>query len=264
MTNPGGRGTARPPDEAVFDDDAVPLRSLDDDGPTPEASDVPAAGDADDHDPDDDVVVLSWWQHPANVVALVLAVALIGGMLGWLVRDAGVDERGDAVDVGFLHDMRAHHEQAGQMAYIFLGLDDTAPGLRSIARDILVGQNIEIGRMIQMLRDMGRPEAAETEDAMAWMGMPTNVREMPGMATDEELEQLATASGAAADELFVELMVAHHEGGIHMAERGAAEASLDKVRSMAQSMVVGQGGEIVELRGELERASGGEAGQAGE
>lgn len=253
MTNEAGQRTARPPEAAVFDDDAVPFRALDD-GPAPPPRDDAAGADDDDDDDDDDVVVLSWWQHPANVVALVVAVALIGGMLGWLVRDVGVDERGGAVDVGFLHDMRAHHEQAGQMSYIYLDLDDTAPGLRSIALNILVGQNIEIGRMIQMLRDMGRPEAAETDDAMAWMGMTTSAGQMPGMATDDQLQELAASSGTAADELFVELMVAHHEGGVHMAERAAEEASLDKVRSMARSMVVGQRGEIAELRGELESA----------
>lgn len=248
MTNEVGQRTSRPPEDAVFDADAVPFRPLDD-APTPVAAE--GGGRGDDIDVDDDVVVLSWWQHPANVVALVLAVALIGGMLGWLVRDAGVDERGNAADVGFLHDMRAHHEQAGQMSYIFLGLDDTTPGLRSIARNILVGQNIEIGRMIQMLRDMGQPEAAETDEAMAWMGMPTTAGQMPGMATDDELQALAGASGAAADALFGELMVAHHEGGVHMAERAVEDASLAKVRSMAASIVDGQRGEIVELQREL-------------
>ena len=244
---------------AAFDDDAVPFRPIggpDDPAITDAGSgrdDGPEAAVDMDED-DDDVVVLSWWQHPVNVIGLVLGIALIGGMLGWLIRDASADERGNATDVGFLHDMRVHHEQAAQMSYIYLGLDDTAPGLRSIARDILVGQNIEIGRMIQMLRDMGQPEAAETDEAMAWMGMPTTQRQMPGMATDAQLEQLAGSSGAAADELFVELMTAHHEGGIHMAEAAVEDASLAKVRSMANSMMTGQRGEIAELRQELARA----------
>jgi uncharacterized protein (DUF305 family) len=201
---------------------------------------------------DDDVVVLSWWQHPANVIAIVVAVALIGGMIGWLIGDDRQAARGGDVDVGFLHDMRAHHEQAVQMAYIFQGLEDTSPGLQTVAGSILIGQNMEIGRMIQMLRDMGRPEAAETEEAMAWMGTPMDVAEMPGMATDEQLAELAESSGAAADELFVELMVDHHEGGIHMAEVAAEDAELAKVRSLANSIMEGQRGEIAELQGLLE------------
>jgi len=217
----------------------------------PESGAVLNRADADHDDvEDDDVVVLSWWQHPANVIALVVAVALIGGMIGWLISDARQDSRGGEVDVGFLHDMRIHHEQAVEMAFTYLGLEDTDPGLRTVAGSILVGQNMEIGRMIQMLRDMGQPEAAETDDAMAWMGTPTPHAEMPGMATEEQLDQLEASSGTASDELFVDLMVAHHEGGIHMAQ-AAEDAELAKVRSMARSIVEGQRGEIAELQGLL-------------
>jgi uncharacterized protein (DUF305 family) len=205
-----------------------------------------AAGSGDGGE-DDDVIVLSWWQHPLNVVALVVATALIAGMLGWLVGDDRQAERGGEVDVGFLHDMRVHHEQAVEMAYIYLDLEDTAPGLRTVAGGILLGQNIEIGRMIQMLRDMGRPEAAESDMAMTWMGMATTHAEMPGMATPEQLDELAASSGAAADELFVELMVAHHEAGVHMAQLAADDADLAKVRSLARSIAEGQRGEIAEL-----------------
>ena len=62
------------------------------------------------------------------------AVALIGGMVGWLIADASHDERGSDVDVGFLQDMRVHHEQAVQMAFTYLALADTDPGLQSVAR----------------------------------------------------------------------------------------------------------------------------------
>jgi uncharacterized protein (DUF305 family) len=240
MTSEAGQRGTRRPQDAVFDDDAVPFR------PIAEES----APTADDHeiDDDDDVVVLSWWQHPVNVVGLVVAVALIGGMLGWLIRDTSSDERGNAADVGFLHDMRAHHEQAVQMALIFRDLDDTAPGLRTVAGSILIGQNMEIGRMIQMLRDLRQPEAAETDEAMAWMGMTTTADQMPGMATEEQLEELAASRGAAADELFVALMVAHHEAGIHMAEAAVSDASLARVRSFAESIITGQQGEIAEMQ----------------
>ena len=94
--------------------------------------------------------------------------------------------------------MRAHHEQAVQMAYIFRGLEDTSPGLRTVAGSILIGQNIEIGRMIQMLRDMGQPEAAETDEAMAWMGMPTTQEQMPGMATEDQLTRARRVERARA------------------------------------------------------------------
>jgi uncharacterized protein (DUF305 family) len=236
---------------AAFDDDAVPFDRVDapprvtDGGSGPiDASSTP---DAVEDDADDDVVVLSWYQRPINALALVIAVALIGGMVGWLIADARSDAPGNEVDVGFLQDMRTHHEQAVQMAFTYLGLPDTNPGLQTVARSIVVGQEIDIGRMIQMLRDMGAPEAAETDQAMAWMGHAMPAAQMPGMATDAQLQELAASSGRAADELFVKLMTAHHLGGIEMAEYAVDHAGLAKVRSMAQSMINGQRGDIAEM-----------------
>jgi uncharacterized protein (DUF305 family) len=240
---------------AAFDDDAVPLRTLPDDRSIADdgsetAATIDAAAEDDDRDDDDDdeVIVLSWYQRPVNVLTLVVAIALIGGMVGWLIADARSDRRGSEVDVGFLQDMRTHHEQAVQMAFTYLGLPDTNPGLQTVARTILVGQEIEIGRMIQMLRDMHAPEAAETDQAMAWMGMQMPASEMPGMATDAQLRQLSNSTGRDADELFVQLMTAHHKGGIAMAQDAAARAKTAMVRSFAQSIVTGQQSDIVEMQ----------------
>ena len=204
-----------------------------------------------DHD-DDDVVVLSWWQHPVNVIALVVATLLIGGMVGWLISDTAADPAGSEVDVGVLQDMRMHHDQAVQMAWIFLTRPDTDPGLRTIARSIIVGQSQETGRMIQLLRDMDAAEAPETDEAMAWMGMPTTHDAMPGMATEKELVALGDADGADADALFVELMTRHHQGGVHMAEFAASEGENAAVRSMAESVVNSQTAEIHELEGRVD------------
>jgi uncharacterized protein (DUF305 family) len=197
----------------------------------------------------DDDVVLSWWQHPVNVIGLLVAIALIGGMVGWLIADAGDDASGGDVDVGFLHDMRAHHEQAVQLGYMYLALEDTDPALRTVARSIITGQSIDVGRMIQLLRDLDAPEAAETEETMAWMGMPTPVDEMPGMASEPEIDAFGATSSGEADETFVELMVDHHRGGIHMAEAAASLAEHPEVRAMAAAIADSQADEI----GELER-----------
>ena len=217
-------------------------------------TDAPPASTPDDDDDvddvgDEDVVVLSWWQHPVNVLTLLIGTALIAGMIGWLIADAAADDaEGNEVDVGFLQDMRAHHDQAVQMAFMYLALPDTDPGLRVVAREILLSQGIDIGRMIQLLRDMDAPEAAETDEAMAWMGMTTTHDQMPGMATEEQLDELGASSGAEADRLFVELMSAHHQGGIHMADFAAIEAEVAEVRAMAESLAQSQADEIGELQ----------------
>jgi uncharacterized protein (DUF305 family) len=201
---------------------------------------------------DDDVVVLSWWQHPVNVIGLIIATALIAGMVTWLIIDANDGQQGSTVDVGFLQDMRIHHEQAVDMAFTYLERPDTDPALQTVARTILFGQSFDIGRMVQLLRAMEAPEAAETDEAMAWMGMPTTHDRMPGMATEEQLDELGASRGADADRLFVDLMSAHHQGGIHMADFAATEGEDAEVRAMAEALATGQADEIVELQGLVE------------
>ncbi len=195
----------------------------------------------------DDTIVLPWWQHPFNIAVMVVTAALIAAMVGWMIGDSGTGRDAGAVDVGFLQDMREHHEQAVQISFVFLDLDDTEPGLRTVARSIVVGQEIEIGRMVQLLRDFGESEVNEGDTSMAWMGHSVPVGEMPGIATNAEIDELGATSGAEADRLFVELMVRHHEGGIEMAEYAAANASVDEVRSMAAAIADGQRDEIIEI-----------------
>ncbi len=47
-------------------------------------------------------------------------------------------------------------------------------------------------------------------------------------------------------------MIAHHEGGVDMAEYAVDNADNDAVRSLAESMITGQSAEIAELRAVLE------------
>lgn len=193
-------------------------------------------------------LVLPWWQHPLNILTLLVSVALVAAMIGWLVGDSRAQPSGSDVDIGFLQDMREHHEQGVAMGFVFLALDDTHPGLRTEARSIVFGQGIEIGRMIQLLRDRDADESNQGDTSMTWMGMSAAVGSMPGIASDADLQALGDSSGDEADQRFVELMVAHHLGGVEMAQFAMANASDDEVRAMATSIVDGQLGEIITLQ----------------
>lgn len=212
-------------------------------GPDPDTADDPTA------DPDEDVEVRPWWQSPLNLVTVAIAIAVLAGGVGYLVGNNRATPDPNAADIGFLHDMRFHHEQAVQMGLIYLDDAGIDGDLAVIAREIVMGQSIEIGRMIQLLRDFGAPEASETTTAMAWMGAPVDDRQMPGYATDAQLQSLATVTGGEADRLFVQLMVAHHQGGIHMAQEATTRAADHEVIAMAASMASGQRDEITELLG---------------
>jgi uncharacterized protein (DUF305 family) len=201
-------------------------------------------------EPEDADRALPWWQHPLNIITLLVATALVAGMIGWLISDESSDPDGGEVDIGFLQDMRAHHDQAVAMGYMYLDRPDTSPGLRAVARSIVLGQGIEIGRMIEMLRQIEAPEIPATDEAMGWMGMtPVPYQEMPGMATEGELNDLAESEGAAADQLFIQLMAEHHRGGLHMAEFAATEAESADVRGLAETIYASQREEIAELEG---------------
>jgi uncharacterized protein (DUF305 family) len=225
--------------------DESPIASLD--AETVDAERV----DTEPVDLDDDVIVLPWWQHPLNILTIVITAALLAGMAGWMVGDSNSELAHSEVDTGFLQDMREHHEQAVYMSFVYRSLPDIDPGLSTVAASIIVGQNQEIGRMVQMLRVLGEPEANEGDSSMAWMGMPVERGQMPGMASEADLDELATLSGVEADEFFVQLMTAHHEGGIHMAEYASGNAENDEVRDMATSMMTSQRDEIAEMQREL-------------
>lgn len=207
-----------------------------------------AGGDADTHDDDDGVIVLPWWQHPVNIVTMVLTAAILASMVGWMIGDNASRTPHNDVDAGFLQDMRLHHEQAVFMGFVYRDLPDTDQEIRTVAASIVQGQSLEVGRMIQLLRGFGEAEARDLEEpAMIWMGMVADSTSMPGMASEAELDALIAASGADADALFVQLMTEHHVGGIEMAEFAAARAANEEVRLMAASMASAQRGEITEL-----------------
>jgi uncharacterized protein (DUF305 family) len=217
--------------------------------------------DADDADvaaPSDDLFeVLPWWQNPINLVAIVVAVAVLAAAVGYVIGNNRALPDANRTDIGFLQDMRVHHEQAVQLSFIFLDDPGTDGDLRTIAHEILVGQNMEIGRMIQLLRDFGEPEVNDSDLAMAWMDEPVAVDRMPGLATQSDIEALVAAEGSDADRIFVQLMTAHHEGGIHMADHAASIAGTAEVRLMARQMAGSQREEIAEMAQLLAAAQSG-------
>ena len=198
--------------------------------------------------PLDEIEIRPWWQSKLNLGVLVVAIAVLSGALGWLVGNNRAIPDPNRADIGFLQDMRTHHEQAVNLGLYYLELQGTNPDLRSIAREIVFGQGIEIGRMIQLLRLYGATETNESDVAMTWMNEPTPTDRMPGLASDADIDKLLASSGKAADTLFVDLMTAHHQGGIHMAQYAVDHANEIEVRRFAYSMVVGQTGEIDEMR----------------
>ena len=186
--------------------------------------------------------------QPGRLVAMATAILVLGIGLGMVAQSgAGARPSLNAVDVGFLQDMRTHHDQAVQMSLVFISKTDVNATLRQVAGEILLGQQFENGAFVQLLDDAGKPTVNDTGTAMGWMGMATSSTDMPGMATDDQIASLRDARGTAADRLFVQLMVAHHQGGIDMARYAQQHGRWGKVRSLSGSIITAQTGEINDL-----------------
>ncbi|MFN5605896.1 MAG: DUF305 domain-containing protein [Actinomycetes bacterium] len=209
-------------------------------------------------DSDESVEVRPWWQNPLNFVAIAVAGLVLGVGIGYFAGDSLATPDVNEVDEGFLQDMRYHHDQAVQMAYFFLTeVDEPHPRLSMLAEEILLSQQMEAGRMVQMLRNFGLSEVNDTGVAMGWMGHEMPIDEMDGLASQEQLDEFAAATGDEASRIFAELMIEHHRGGVHMAEYAVDRADNSAVRSFAQSMIRGQSAEITELQTVVDELSKG-------
>ena len=158
----------------------------------------------------------------------------------------GASETPDEADVGFCADMTAHHVQALAMCQRVLGRDTGDP-VQAAATEVLTNQAMEVGQMRAWLADWG--ESTATPDlVMGWMGMNDGagmpLAMMPGYATAAQLQDLARADGLDQGRMWLELMRAHHVGGVAMAEAAAELAGTEKVRRLAAAQAAVQSYEI--------------------
>ena len=198
---------------------------------------------------------------PVVVVVLVVVAGAVGYRMGGADQSSPGPEattantlKAQPIDVGFAADMYDHHEQAVQMSLLVMD-KTTNPGVRAHAVQIAVGQRRESGLFQQFLLDRGIEFSDPRRTVMAWMGEPTPAEQMPGLASAEELVALNAAQGTDADRLFLDLMIRHHEGGIHMAEFASANAETQSMRDLAARIELAQRREVndlAQLRAELD------------
>ena len=217
-----------------------------------------------------------WRLVVAGVIAgaLVLAVGLAGG---WMLAARSADPSTTSVEAGFARDMQVHHDQAVEMALIVRDRTDD-PEIRSLAYDIATSQAQQSGQMYAWLNDWGLPQARPGA-TMEWMSAPTldgsagqghghgattdpsssdtagSATPMPGMASNADLERLRNASGTDAEVLFLTLMLAHHRGGVDMADAVLDRSTHPLVTTLARAIVFAQSGEIDYMESLLEQRS---------
>jgi uncharacterized protein (DUF305 family) len=205
--------------------------------------------------------------------AAILGLALLlAGVLGWhLGHGTGARRQAaagtaiaGAVDTGFAQFMIVHHDQAVLMAQILL--DHGPSGLTELARTIQATQLLEIGQMRGWLGLWGQPLLPPSRN-MDWMllGRAPPGAElarylldcksapdgMPGLATIAELTKLRQQEGVERDQLFLQLMIRHHQGALPMARFAAVSAETAVVRKLATQIVYNQSEELARMGGLL-------------
>ena len=156
-------------------------------------------------------------------------------------------------DVAFVQMMIPHHEQAVEMSR--MALDPTSgasPAVQQMALDIEAAQVREIALMEQWLVEWGVPY--DYDDDTDWPGPHTDdhmngwgMADMMGMLSDEQIAELAAATETQFDRLWLEGMIAHHEGAVDMAEMVASESGDPAVNALAVQIITTQLGEIAEM-----------------
>ena len=182
-------------------------------------------------------------------LAVTTVVALVvGGLATFLVMRA-VDQTSvldTGADAGFARDMQTHHHQAVEMAFLVRDRSED-PEVRTLAFDIITSQQQQAGQMYGWLVQWDLPQTGPRQP-MAWVGGDHGGHgadgPMPGMATDEQLDELRSAQGVEAERIFLQLMIDHHRGGVEMARAALADARTDEVLTLAGAIERAQATEI--------------------
>ncbi|WP_353951185.1 DUF305 domain-containing protein [Knoellia sp. S7-12] len=150
-------------------------------------------------------------------------------------ENADAGQRGDVM---FAQMMIPHHQQAVEMADQALQ-KDASPKVTELAEQIKAAQGPEIETMTKWLQEWKAPMTAEEGHGGHGGG---------GMMADGDMKDLSAASGAAFDEMWLTMMIEHHEGAVDMAGDVLKTTSNPEVKEMAQAIVDGQNKEIAIMK----------------
>ena len=156
-------------------------------------------------------------------------------------RKAVGDDTPNSADVGYVRMMIEHHRQA----LVMTDLAAKHAGSRRVsglADRIAAAQGPEIKAMEGWLKSHGKQGGHQEHDHGS----------MPGMATPEQLDALSGARGGKFDELFLKLMITHHQGAVTMATEVLSQGNNILVEEMANDVIAQQTSEISRMRSLLD------------
>lgn len=186
-------------------------------------------------------------RFPRTLAAAAAALTLT--LAGCSASESSTDGNAyNDADVDFASDMIQHHAQALQMVDLTLGRKLDAEVV-TLTEQIRTAQTPEIEKMADWLEDWDQPVPETSRDhanahAQEHGESVEMDTDMPGMLSAKELESLEGASGPEFQNMWLEMMIEHHEGAVEMAEAQVEEGSNAKAVALAEDIISTQEREI--------------------
>ncbi len=191
---------------------------------------------------------------PAIALALAVTLAACGSDDSSSANTAATDSSSgssatvalNTADIEFAQGMIAHHQQAIEMAEIALDPNvGASPAVIDLATRIKGAQDPEVELMTGWLTAAGEPVAMDTSEGH-------DMSSMEGMMTAEQMDAMAAMTGADFDQIWLQMMIAHHEGAVSQSQTVKANGSNADVLALADTIINAQQAEITEMQALLQ------------
>ncbi len=153
-------------------------------------------------------------------------------------------------DIAFATNMIPHHEQALELSAL-VPERSTNPELLALAEQIAGAQEPEINTMKAFLVQW-KENPEDSHDGHGDDSGHVDHSQMAGMVDEATMTRLEGLSGPEFDTLWLESMIAHHEGAVEMAEDELAGGANVDAKALAQTIIDAQQAEIAQMQGMLD------------
>lgn len=155
-------------------------------------------------------------------------------------------------DVDFATEMIQHHAQALSMVDM-IEAKEVSPALKALAEQIRMAQGPEIEILVDWLQDWSQPIPETTRDHANAHGdgdMEMDA-DMPGMMSADDMQALQSAQGEEFEQMWLEMMIEHHEGAVEMAVMEKEYGEFAGAIGLADTIITAQRTEIDEMKSML-------------
>ena len=145
-------------------------------------------------------------------------------------------------DLQFIDQMTMHHQGALMSTQAMIA-DSNRPELRDLAAAIDTSQTAQIEQM-QTWRTQWYGDLPSTTGGM-------DAAQMEQMMTSEAMSGVPDMMGAAGADMYLQMMIVHHQIGVDMSEEALARSGRPEIRQLAQDIADEQSAQILLMRSYL-------------